>query len=459
MNKAALEKLFKSQKEFFWSGKTRDIDFRIESLTKLKDIVQAYEQEILDAVYKDLHKDAIDGYATEIAGFYAEANYAIKNVHFWAKIESVETPVYMLPSKSYLQKEPYGVTLIISPWNYPFQLLMLPLVGAMAAGNTAILKPSEISFNTSAVLEKIINDTFPQEYLHVVQGAAEETQALLELPVDYIFFTGSVPVGKIVMAAAAKNLTPLTLELGGKSPAIVHKDADLATAAHRIGWGKFLNAGQTCIAPDYVLVHESKKDAFVEKLKKVIHEFYGDDASRHKRYCRIINDQHFQRLIGLLDSKKIIYGGRSNPEDHYIEPTILSPVDWDDPIMQDEIFGPILPILPYSDLDYIIRKINERPKPLSLYLFSENESVEKRITEEIAFGGGAINNTIMHIVSHFLPFGGVGSSGMGKYHGKYSFETFSHFKSILKSSSIADPVGFAEPNKGLVMSMMNKFIR
>ena len=245
MNKAALEKLFKSQKEFFWSGKTRDIDFRIESLTKLKDIVQAYEQEILDAVYKDLHKDAIDGYATEIAGFNAEANYAIKNVHFWAKIESVETPVYMLPSKSYLQKEPYGVTLIISPWNYPFQLLMLPLVGAMAAGNTAILKPSEISFNTSAVLEKIINDTFPREYLHVVQGAAEETQALLELPVDYIFFTGSVPVGKIVMAAAAKNLTPLTLELGGKSPAIVHKDADLATAAHRIGWGKFLNAGQT----------------------------------------------------------------------------------------------------------------------------------------------------------------------------------------------------------------------
>jgi aldehyde dehydrogenase (NAD+) len=459
MEKAALENLFKSQKEFFMSGKTRDINFRIESLTKLKDIVEAYEQEILDAVYKDLHKDAIDAYATEISGFYDEVKYAIKNVHIWAKIESVETPVYMFPSRSYLRKEPYGVTLIISPWNYPFLLLMMPLVGAIAAGNTAILKPSEISVNTANVLEKIINDTFPQEYLHVVQGAAEATQTLMELSVDYIFFTGSVPVGKIVMAAAAKNLTPLTLELGGKSPAIVHVDANLTSAAHRICWGKFLNAGQTCIAPDYVLVHKSKKDAFVEELKKVIHEFYGEDASSHKRYCRIINDRHFQRLIELLDSKKIIYGGRSNPEDRYIEPTILSPVDWDDPIMQDEIFGPILPILAYSDLDYIIRKITERPKPLSLYLFSEDESVEKRITEEIAFGGGAINNTIMHIVSHFLPFGGVGSSGMGKYHGKYSFETFSHYKSILKSSSIADPVGFAEPNKGLVMSILGKFMR
>jgi aldehyde dehydrogenase (NAD+) len=459
MEKAALEKLFKSQKEFFWSGKTRDINFRIESLTKLKDIVEAYEQEILDAVYKDLHKDAIDGYATEISGFYSEVKYAINNIHVWAKIESVETPVYMLPSRSYLQKEPYGVTLIISPWNYPFQLLMMPLVGAIAAGNTAILKPSEISVNTATALEKIINDAFPQEYLHMVKGAAEETQMLLELPVDYIFFTGSIPVGKIVMAAAARNLTPLTLELGGKSPAIVHEDANLAVAAHRIGWGKFLNAGQTCIAPDYVLVHKSKKDAFVEELKKVIHEFYGEDASLHKRYCRIINDRHFQRLMGLLDSKKIIYGGRSNPEDRYIDPTIMSPVEWDDPIMQDEIFGPILPILAYSDLNDIIRKINERPKPLSLYLFSEDESVERRITQEIAFGGGAVNNTIMHIVSHFLPFGGVGSSGMGKYHGKYSFETFSHFKSILKSSSIADPVGFAEPNKGLVMSILGKFMR
>jgi len=459
MEKATLEKLFKSQKKFFRSGKTRDVNFRIESLTKLKQAVEAYEQEILEAIYKDLHKDAIDGRATEISGFYAEVKYAIKNIHAWAKIESVETPLYMLPSKSYLQKEPYGVTLIISPWNYPFQLIMMPLVGAIAAGNTAILKPSEISANTTAVLEKIINNAFPEEYLYVVQGGAEDTQVLMALPVDYIFFTGSVSVGKIVMAAAAKNLTPLTLELGGKSPAIVHEDANLVTAAHRISWGKFLNAGQTCIAPDYVLVHKSKRDAFVEELKKVILEYYGEDASQHKRYCRIINERHFRRLIGLLDLKKIIYGGRSNPEDRYIEPTILCPVEWDDQIMEDEIFGPILPVLDYSDLDDIICKINERPKPLALYLFSEDESVQKQITEEISFGGGAINNTVMHVVSHFLPFGGVGSSGMGKYHGKYSFETFSHYKSILKSSSVADPVGFAEPNKSRIMSILEKFMK
>lgn len=459
MEKDALEQLYRSQKEFFRSGATRDISFRIEALNRLRDAVKACEQEILEAVHKDLHKDAIDAYATEISGFYNELKYAVNNIHTWAKTESVETPLYMLPSRSFIRKEPYGVTLIISPWNYPFQLLVMPLVGAVAAGNTAILKPSEISAHTSAVLEKIINDTFPRQYLHVVQGAAEETQALLELPVDYIFFTGSVPVGRIVMAAAARNLTPLTLELGGKSPAIVHEDADLVTAAHRISWGKFLNAGQTCIAPDYVLVHSSRKDVFVEELKKTILDFYGRDASTHKRYCRIINDRHFQRLIGLLDQGKLVYGGANRREDRYIEPTLLSPVDWDDPVMQDEIFGPILPILAYAELDDIIRRIGDRPKPLALYLFSENEAVERRITEEIAFGGGAVNNTIMHIVSHHLPFGGVGSSGMGRYHGRYSFETFSHFKSILKSSSIADPVGFAEPNKGLVMNILGKIMR
>lgn len=459
MEKAALEKLFHSQKEFFRSGKTRDISFRIECLKNLKQAVAAHEQEILEAVYKDLHKDPIDGYSTEIAGFYAEVKYALKNISSWAQIESVETPVYMLPSKSYLQKEPYGVTLIISPWNYPFQLLMMPLIGAVAAGNTALLKPSELSAHTSTVLEKIINNAFPQEYLHVVQGGVEETQALIALPVDYIFFTGSVSVGKIVMAAAARNLTPLTLELGGKSPTIVHEDANLVTAAHRISWGKFLNAGQTCVAPDYVLVHQSKRDAFIEELIKVIQKYYGEDASRHKRYCRIINDRHFRRLTGLLDSQKIIHGGGSNAEDRYIEPTILSPVDWDDPIMGDEIFGPILPVLTYSALDDIIHKINERPKPLALYLFSDDESVQKRITEEISFGGGAINNTIMHVVSHFLPFGGIGFSGMGKYHGKYSFDTFSHYKSILKSSSIVDPVKLAEPNKGRIVNILEKIMK
>lgn len=459
MDRNAFEELLKSQREFFRCGQTRDINFRIRSLKALMDTVKRKEREILDAVYRDLRKDPIDGYATELTGFYAETNHAVENVRRWAEVESVKTPVYLLPSRSYLQREPYGVTLIISPWNYPFQLLMMPLVGAIAAGNTAILKPSEISAHTAAVLEEIINETFPREYLHVVQGAAEETRLLLELPVDHIFFTGSVAVGRIVMAAAARNLVPLTLELGGKSPAIVHADANLDTAARRIAWGKFLNAGQTCIAPDYALVHQSIQEAFIENLKKTIHRFYGTDASRHSRYCRIVNDRHFQRLMGLLDAEKVIYGGGSDPADRYIEPTVLSPVDWNDSIMQDEIFGPILPVLTYTELDDIIQKISERPKPLALYLFSGDEAVEKRILNEISFGGGAVNNTIMHIVSHYLPFGGVGSSGMGRYHGKYSFETFSHSKSILKSSDVLDPSLFAEPNRSWMMKLVNKFFR
>jgi len=350
-------------------------------------------------------------------------------------------------------KEPFGVSLIIAPWNYPFQLLMAPLVGAIAAGNTAILKPSEISVHTAAAIEKIINTAFPGEYLHVVRGGSAGTQTLLELPVDYIFFTGSVAVGKIVMAAAARNLTPVTLELGGKSPAIVHEDAKLTDAARKIAWGKFLNAGQTCVAPDYVLVHSAAKDAFLEESKKVIRDFYGEDPARHPRYCRIINDRHFQRLIGLIDIDKKVYGGRTNTADRYIEPTVLYPVDWDDPVMQDEIFGPILPIVVYSDLNDAIRKINEKPAPLALYLFSDEPSVQRRITQEIAFGGGAINNTVIQVSSHYLPCGGVGQSGIGQYHGRTSFNTFSHFKSILKSPSRFDP-GLVYPNKNLGMKTL-----
>jgi aldehyde dehydrogenase (NAD+) len=458
MEKADLEGLFKVQKEFFRSGEIRDIDFRIESLTKLKSIIKAQEKEILAAIYNDLHKAVPDAYATEIAGVYAEIDFAIKNIRTWAKPEKVETPIFLFPSKSYIYKEPYGVTLIISPWNYPFQLLMIPLVGAIAAGNTAILKPSEISSHTAAVMENVINNAFPREYLCVVQGDAQDTTALLKLPVDYIFYTGNTAVGKIVMTAAAHNLTPVTLELGGKSPAIVDKSANLATAARRISWGKFINAGQTCIAPDYVIVHESVKDAFLSELKKVIVNFYGEDASSHPRYCRIINDRHFQRLTALIDSKKIIYGGRTDPSDRYIEPTIQYPTGWDEPIMQDEIFGPILPIINYSDLNDVINKINERPKPLSLYLFTEDKVICRRIINEISFGGGAVNNTIMHFISQFLPFGGIGASGMGKYHGKYSFDTFSHSKSILKSLSIADPVALAYPNKTFFMKIVNKIM-
>ena len=459
MDVSSFNDLFQKQKAFFRSGKTHDITFRIETLKTLKNLISKHEKEILAAVYADLHKDDIDAYATELSGVYNEIKIAIANVRDWAVREKVPTPIFMYPAKSYIYKEPYGVTLIIAPWNYPFQLLMMPLIGSIAAGNTAILKPSEISSNTAAVLEKMINNAFPRQYIHVVQGAAPETQALLELPVDYIFFTGSVPVGKAVMAAAAKNLTPLTLELGGKSPAIIHESAHLETAANRIGWGKFLNAGQTCIAPDYVLVHESIKDAFIDELIKVILIFYGKDASKHPRYCRIINDRHFQRLTALLDEKKTVFGGRTNRADRYIEPTLLFPVEWNDPVMHDEIFGPILPIIPYSDLDDIIRKINERPKPLALYMFLNDKVIRRKIIREMSFGGGAVNNTIMHIVTHYLPFGGVGSSGLGRYHGKYSFDTFSHTKSILRSYNFVDIVDVTAPHKGKMMKYILKLMK
>lgn len=456
MEQPPFDELFQEQKAFFHSGKTRDIDFRIASLKKLREIIIANEKEILAAVYADLRKEETDAYATELSGVYDEIKFAIRNVRDWAARKKVVTPLFMRPSKSYLYREPYGLTLIIAPWNYPFQLLITPLVGAMAAGNTAILKPSELSKNTAAVIEKIINASFPRSYLHVVQGAAPETQALLDLPVDYIFFTGSVPVGKVVMAAAAKNLTPVTLELGGKSPAIVHETANLAAAARRISLGKFLNAGQTCIAPDYVLVHESVKDAFIDELIKVILKFYGEDASVHPRYCRIINDRHFSRLTALIDNNKVVYGGKIKAAERYIEPTLLYPVDWSDPVMQDEIFGPILPILVYSDLDAAIRQINERPKPLALYMFVNDKVVRRKIISEVPFGGGAVNNTIMQIVNHYLPFGGVGPSGMGRYHGQYSFDTFSHAKSILRSYNDADLLDTAAPNKGRLMKFILK---
>ena len=459
MANPAIQNLYQSQKDFFHSGKTREIGFRIDALKKLQEAISAHEKDIFAAVFADLHKEETDAYATEISGIYDEIKNAVSNIRDWAAREKVPTPGFLMPSKSYIYKEPFGVTLIIAPWNYPFQLLMMPLVGAIAAGNTAILKPSEWSSHTAAVIERIIHTAFPREYICVAQGGVEETRSLLELPVDYIFFTGSVPVGKEVMAAAARNLTPLTLELGGKSPAIVHESANLHTASKRISFGKFMNAGQTCIAPDYVLVHETVKDAFIAALIKSIQKFYGEDASAHPRYCRIISDRHFQRLMSLLDFSKMVYGGKTSAADRYIEPTILSPADWKDKIMQEEIFGPILPVIPYSSLDDIIDKINKRPKPLALYMFVNDKNIRKKIIRETSFGGGAVNNTIMHIVSHHLPFGGVGSSGLGCYHGKYSFDTFSHTKSILRSYNLTDAVDIAAPRGGKFMKFILKLAR
>jgi aldehyde dehydrogenase (NAD+) len=450
--------LLNKQKDFFLSGVTKNIDFRIETLRKLKSIIKDHEQEILDAIYHDLHKTTMDGYATEIAGLYNEINYAISNIHKWAKEEKVKTPSFLFPSKSYVYRQPYGSVLIIAPWNYPFQLLMLPLVGAIAAGNTAILKPSEISTHTEKVTKKIINNNFPPEFIHVLLGSTVETQTLVNLPFDYIFFTGSPSVGKAIMSAAANNLVPLTLELGGKSPAVVHADANITLAARKIAWGKFINAGQTCIAPDYVLVHASIKDKFLAEIKKTILEFYGEDPYVHPRYCRIINSRHFQRLTGLLEGTNIFFGGKTISAERYIEPTVIYPAKWQEPIMQEEIFGPLLPVLVYSDIQEAIKKIRQLPKPLSLYLFTDNKIIQKKIISDISFGGGAINNTIFQIVSHFMPFGGVGASGMGSYHGRASFETFSHTKSMLKSSSRLDPLSAAYPHRKYLLKIIKKII-
>lgn len=450
--------LLNKQKDFFLSGITTNIDFRIETLRKLKGIIKDHEKEILDAIYQDLHKASIDGYATEIAGVYDEINYAISNIRKWAKEEKVKTPPFLFPSKSYIYREPYGSVLIIAPWNYPFQLLTLPLAGAIAAGNTAILKPSEISAHTAAVAQKIINENFPEEYIHVLQGSAEETQTLVNLPFDYIFFTGSPAVGKAIMSAASNNLVPVTLELGGKSPAVVHTDANLTLAARKIAWGKFINAGQTCIAPDYALVDASIKEEFLVEIKKAIREFYGEDPYAHPRYCRIINKRHFQRLAGLLEGTSIFSGGKTIPDERYIEPTVIYPAQWQDPIMQEEIFGPLLPVIIYSDIQEAVNNIRKLPKPLSLYLFTDNKIIQKKIISDISFGGGAINNTIFHIVSHFIPFGGVGASGMGSYHGRASFETFSHTKSILKSSSKLDPLSAAYPHRKYFLKIIKKII-
>ena len=351
MNTKTVEDLVQKQRDFFLSGQTRPIDFRLDALRKLRDALKVHEKDILAAVYADLRKAEVDAYATELAGVYNEIKVAIANVRDWAAREKVTTPIFMMPAKSYIYKEPYGVCLIIAPWNYPVQLAMLPLVGAIAAGNTAIVKPSELASHSAAIIDKVLGETFPEEYIRVVQGGVEETHALLAQQLDYIFFTGSVPVGKVVMEAAAKNLTPLTLELGGKSPAIVHESADLPTAASRIAWGKFMNAGQTCIAPDYVVVHEAVSDAFLNELVSAIRKFYGDDASTHPRYCRIINDRHFTRLEALIDPDKLAYGGKTNAAQKYIEPTLLYPVDWNHPAMADEIFGPILPIITFSFTD------------------------------------------------------------------------------------------------------------
>ncbi len=429
-----VEKILEEQKRYFDTQVTKDLDFRIKQLKVLKAGIKKYEKQIIEALYKDLGKHENEAYMTEVGYEYHSISQMIKNLKKWAKPERKSTSIISMPAKSYIISEPYGAVLIMSPYNYPFQLLIEPLIGAIAAGNTVVLKPSEAAPNISRVVGKMINDIFEEKYIACVDGSIETNTSLINSKFDYIFFTGSVQVGKIVMQAAAKNLIPVTLELGGKSPVIVDESAYIKEAARRIIWGKTLNAGQTCIAPDYVLVHESVKGELIKEMKRAIREFFGDDIEKSSSFGRIINDKHFNRIKAMIEKDKdgIVFGGHTNEKTRYIEPTLIEISSWNAATMGEEIFGPVLPILTYHNIDNAIEDINKLPKPLAFYLFTTNRNVEKKTLSQISSGNACINDTISHITNSNLPFGGVGNAGMGAYHGKASFTTFSHRKGVLR---------------------------
>lgn len=427
---APVKDIIRKQREFFATGTTKDVDWRIAQLKKLKQAVVSHQEAIVNAVKADLGRPDFEAYF-EIASI-SEINYALKHLKSWVKPKKVSTGIEQFPASARIYPEPLGVVLIISPWNYPFQLMISPLVGAIAAGNCAVLKPSEIAANTSKVIADIIQKNFDPEYIAVVEGGVEISQQLLEEKFDHIFFTGGTAIGKIVMQAAAKHLTPVTLELGGKSPCIVDADVDLKHTAKRITWGKYLNAGQTCIAPDYLLVDRRIKSELLTEIKKCVLEFYGDDPAQSPDYGRIISRRHFERLEPLLKEGEIVIGGQAKAEEKFIAPTVLDGVSWDSPVMEEEIFGPILPVLEYTDLKDAIAQINARPKPLALYIFSKDKQKQQQVLQSTSSGGVCINDTVMQVGVSTLPFGGVGDSGIGNYHGKASFDAFSHYKSVLK---------------------------
>jgi len=442
------EKLLEKQRTYFRSGATRSVSYRVHQLETLQKVLVEHEEELMNAVYEDFKKPELESYATELGILHDEISYAIKKLRKWVKPKRVPGTLINFPSSNYTVAEPYGAVLVIAPWNYPIQLALLPMVGAIAAGNTVVVKPSELSPNTSSVLKKIFEAWFKEEFVAVVEGGVEANQDLLSQDFDYIFFTGSTRVGKIVMEAASKHLAPVTLELGGKSPCIVDGTAKIKTAAKRIAWGKFLNAGQTCVAPDYLLVHSSVKVELLEALKNSIRDFYGVNPKLSPDYARIINKDHFHRLCSYLKEGDIFSGGRYDEEEYYIEPTILNNPKNEAGVMEDEIFGPVLPILEFESIADAIYRVNSGSKPLALYLFTENKTTERLVLKECSFGGGAVNDVVAHLGNRNLPFGGVGNSGMGNYHGKASFDTFSHTKSIMRKPTWLDvPFRYA-PYKG-----------
>ncbi|MDO5547369.1 MAG: aldehyde dehydrogenase [Eubacteriales bacterium] len=459
MKPEEIQEIVARQKIYFASGITLPVEFRIAALNRLKDAIQRREDEIMDALQADLGKSRMESYMCEVGMVLSELSYMLRHVRSFARETRVRTPLAQYVSRSYVKPSPYGVTLIMSPWNYPFMLTLDPLVDALAAGNTAVLKPSAYSPNTSAVLQSLIEECFDPEYVAVITGGRAENQHLLQEPFDYIFFTGSQAVGKVVMRHASEHLTPVTLELGGKSPCVVTKSAKLKLAARRIVFGKFLNCGQTCVAPDYIYCDASIRDDLIRELIRETKRQYSIRALGNPSYGKIINDKHFNRIRGLIDPQKVVYGGGADADTLRIEPTILSDVTWEDAVMQEEIFGPVLPILTYDDLDDALEQINAHPHPLAFYLFTEDKRTARYVTDVCAFGGGCINDTIIHLATTNMGFGGVGASGMGAYHGKIGFDTFSHRKSIVDKKTWIDLPMRYPPYTDFYEKMVRLFLR
>ena len=454
-----MKEILQKQREFFKRGATLPQAFRLESLRKLKSAIKNYESHIFAALYKDLGKSETESYMCEISLCLGEIDYFLKNLKKLSKDKTVPTPLSNFPAKSIIKTVPMGNVLILSPWNYPFLLSIEPLIEALAAGNTVVLKPSAYSPNTSSLIKNMLGEIFAQEYVSVITGGREENKNLLSEKFDYIFFTGSTAVGKEVLRRAAENLTPVSLELGGKSPCIVDESADIKLSARRIVFGKFLNCGQTCVAPDYILCQESILPALTAALKAETEKQFGKEPLLNPDYGKIVNDKHFKRILSLIDWRKVILGGKSDENSLKIEPTLMTDVSWSDAVMKEEIFGPILPILSYKNLNEVIQSIEDKPHPLALYIFSKNKENIKNITEHCRYGGGCVNDVILHLATPYLPFGGVGESGMGCYHGKFGFETFSRKKSILHKSTLIDIALRYQPYTGLKKYLLKFFLK
>ena len=450
--------LTQRQRAFFRSGATLTPEFRSGALQKLLNALASCEAELLTALHEDLHKSAHDATFSEIGFVDSEIRRALRHLSDWMKPRRRNVPLLAWPGRGHVRPEPFGLTLIIGPWNYPLQLLLLPLVGAIAAGNCAVLKPSELAPGTSATVAAMLRGCFPEEFIAVCEGGREVAEALLHERFDKIFYTGSTQVGRAVMAAAARHLTPVTLELGGKCPCIVCADAPLEVTARRIVWGKFMNAGQTCVAPDYLIVDRRIRDALLQAMRDALHKFYGDDPRESPDYGRIVNQRHFDRLAALLPAGEIVHGGRQDAGDRYLEPTILTNVPDDSPLMREEIFGPLLPVTTFDDLDEALAGLRERPDPLALYLFTQDKDIQRRVLQGSRSGGVCVNDTIVHIACASLPFGGLGQSGMGSYHGKASFDCFSHQRSVLSRSFQFDS-SLRYPPPGISLPVLKRISR